>query len=71
MVFRSKHLKETRKSNEKIQSFSTCNDHTSETKITGMITKIEVGQQHLFSSQTLLSVASQKVRLHYATVTAE
>lgn len=36
-----------------------------------MITKIELGQQHLFSSQRLLSVASWKLGLRYATATAE
>ena len=71
MVFRSEHLNETRKSDEKIQSLLTCNVGTSENKNTGMVTKITLGQQRLFSSQILLSVASWKFGLHYATATAE
>lgn len=54
MFFRAEHLDETRKSDENIQSFLTCNVDNSENKNAGLITKIELGQQCFFSSQSTI-----------------
>lgn len=54
MFFRAEYLDETRKSDENVQSFLTCNVDTSQNKNTEMIIKTELGQQHFFSSQNTL-----------------
>lgn len=54
MFSRAENLDETRKSDENIQSFLTCKIDTSENKNTGLIIKIELGQQQFFSSQNTL-----------------